>query len=696
MIALASQIAGCQPSNPFFENYNTPFETPSFNSIELEHYKPAFEKGIEQARENIAKITSNTQEPTFENTIVALENSQPLLTKVANVFYNLNSCHTSDQMEQLSEQIQPMMSELSNDISLDPILFQRVKTVYDNRSNLDLSAEQYALLENTYKGFARSGAELSEQDKQTFRQLSTELAGLTIKFSQNVLAATNAFTIDIAPEDSVKVADLPDFVKETLAADAKQKGLEGWSISLQYPSFGPFMTYSSNRELKELLWRKYNSRANEDNEQNNTQIVKRIAELRLKLAQLMGFNTYADYVLEERMAESATNVNDFLEQLYVASRQYAIDDFEAVKDFAISQGFDQEFSPWDFGYWSEKYKTAKYALNDELVKPYLKLENVKNAIFLLAEKLYGLQFKPTKDIEVYHPDVETFEVYDSQDRFMAIFYMDFFPRESKRAGAWMTSFRDLYKDENGKEIRPLVSICTNFTKPTETSPSLLTFYEFTTLLHEFGHALHGILAEGEYASTTGTNVYRDFVELPSQLLENWATEKEFLDLWAVHYQTGEKMPEELIEKIINSKNFLAGYANMRQLTFAVNDMAWHSISEPVSMGVEEFENNATKDLRLHFPSYDGMSVSTAFSHIFAGGYAAGYYSYKWAEVLEADAFSLFKEKGIFNKEVAESFRANILSKGGSEHPMKLYTDFRGHKPDINALLIKMGINIAEK
>lgn len=686
MAALSAALVACTNSNPFLSEYNTPFDTPRFEDIKLEHYKPAFEKGVEQARENIDKITSNTAEATFENTIVALENSQELLGKVASVFYNLHSCLTSDEMDVIAEQIQPMMSELSNDISLNPELFARIKYVYENAPRESLTTEQITLLDDTYKGFARGGANLSDEHKQKRRELTKELGLLNLSFSKNVLAETNAFSIDIPTADSALVEELPSFVKDILAGEAKEKGFEGWTITLQHHCFGPFMNYSSNRELKKTLWEKYNSRANQDNENSNQENIKRIAEIRLELAKLLGYATYADYVIENRMAESSANVFSFLDELLTATKELALQDFNTIKDYATEQGFEGEFSPWDFGYWSEKYKTAKYALNDDLIKPYLQLDTVKQAVFMLAERMYGLKFIANKEIQVYHPEVEVYEVYDANDRFMAILYMDFFPRESKSAGAWMTSFRDLETKGDGTQVRPLISICTNFTKPTENSPSLLTFNELTTLLHEFGHALHGILAEGTYASTTGTSVYHDFVELPSQIMENWASEKEYLDLWAKHYQTGEKMPEDLIEKIIKSKNYLAGYANIRQLNFALTDLAWHSITEPIEVSVEEFEAAATSRTSLFFPSYEGMSFSTSFSHIFAGGYAAGYYGYKWSEVLAADAFSVFKQRGVMNSEVASEFRDKLLSKGGTDHPMKLYVDFTGHKPSVDALL----------
>lgn len=687
-----------QDNNPLLAAYGTPFDTPPFDRIKPEHYEPAFRAAIEEARAEIDAITENGSQATFENTIEALEYSGKRLSDISNIFYNLTSAETNDALEAIAECIQPEMTAFSNDVSLNEKLFGRVREVYESRDTLALNKEQAMLLEKTYKRFARNGAALSPDKKDIYRRLTNELAENTLKFGQNVLAATNAYSYHISPDRKHVVKELPGFVRETMAYDAKQRGLDGWLVTLHAPSLHPFLSYSSNREIKEEVWRKSASRAF-GGEHDNSQIVKRIVELRHEIAVLLGYGTFADYVLEERMAENAGTVNTFLRELLDASKKYAEEEYRAIEDFASDMAADKilesnvkvELKPWDWAYFSEKYKNMKYALNEELVKPYLKLENVEKGVFMLAEKLFDLSFTENKEIPVYHPDVKTYEVRDKRSgKFMAVLYVDFFPREGKRNGAWMTSFREMYTNVAGEEVRPLVSLCCNFTKPTETSPSLLTFDEFTTFLHEFGHGLHGILAEGRYPSLTGTNVYRDFVELPSQLLENWATEKEFLDMFAVHYKTGEPMPQELVDKIIASKTFLAAYANVRQLSFGMSDMAWHSITGHVEMGVDEFENVATRPTRL-YPPVEGTCMSTSFSHIFAGGYAAGYYSYKWAEVLEADAFSLFKEKGIFDREVAGSLRENILSKGGSEHPMTLYVRFRGHKPDVDALLTKMGV-----
>ena len=682
-------LAACQKkkvetANPFFEEWTTPYGVPPFDRIRPEHFLPAFERGMSLHNAEIDAIVNNPRKPTFGNTIVALERQGELLNRIAGLFFNLLEADTSDEMQEIAQRVQPKLTELSNDISLNPELFARVKQVYEHPGRL--RKEDRKLLEDTYQSFARSGAALSDADKELYRKYTSELSGLTLRFGQNALAATNAFTLNIT--DPKVVAELPAFVREGMAAEAKARGEKGWTVTLQHPSYLPFMTYSSNRELKEKLWKASNSRAL-GGEFDNTEIVKKIANTRLKIANLLGYKCYADYVLERRMAENTKTVNDFLAELLAATKSYADADYRTVSDYAATLGFKGQLMPWDWSYYTEKYKDEKYALNDELVKPYLKLENVKKGVFMLANKLYGLNFTPDDKIEVYHPDVTAYDVTDADGRFMAVLYLDFFPRESKRSGAWMTEFRGT-KIEDGKEIRPLVSLVMNFTKPSETAPSLLTFDELETFLHEFGHALHGMLGEGKYESQTGTNVYRDFVELPSQLMENWATEKEFLDLWAVHYETGEPMPAEIVDRIVAAQNYLAAYANVRQLSFGMTDMAWHTLTEPFEGDVEQFEAVSMAPTQV-LPVVPGTAMAPAFGHIFSGGYAAGYYGYKWAEVLEADAFSLFKEKGIFNREAASSFRENVLAKGGTEHPMELYVRFRGHKPETRALIEKMGL-----
>ena len=675
-------------NNPLVQEWDTPYQTPPFSKIELKHYEPAIDYAIELNRADIDAIVNNPEAPTFENTIVAMERAGELLNRVTGVFFVLNNCDTKDQMQEIANNVTPKLTELGNDVSLNPELFKRVKAVYEQyeRGELELDQEDKMLLEETYKGFARSGALLEGEQQELYRQYTTELAQLTLKFGQNALAATNAFTLNIT--DEAKVAELPDFVKEGLAADAQARGEQGWTVTLQAPSYGPFMTYSSQRDLKEQLYRAYNTRGI-GGESDNLEVIRRITELRLKVAQLLGYNCYADYVLEEKMAENTATVNGFLAELCDATFDYAKKDVQAVTEFAKTLGFEGELMPWDWGYYNEKYKEAKYSINDEQIKPYLELSKAKEAVFMLAGKLYGLTFTQVDNIETYHPEATVYEVKDANDKLMAILYLDFFPRESKRAGAWMTEFRGV-KTVDGVEQRPLVQLVMNFTKPTENTPSLLTFDEFTTFLHEFGHGLHGILAVGKYESINGTSVKRDFVELPSQIMENWATEKEFLDLWAKHYQTGEAMPAELIEKLVASKNYLAAYFNVRQLSFGMLDMAWHTITEPYAGDVLAFEQKAVASTQV-LPMVDGTAMGPAFTHIFSGGYATGYYGYKWAEVLAADAYSYFEEKGIFSEEVATKFRKEVLEQGGHKHPMELYQNFRGHKPQTKALIDQMNL-----
>lgn len=680
-----AQLPEIDTNNPLLSAWDTPYETPPFDAIQLADYMPAFETAIACSRAEVEAIVNNPAKPTFKNTIVPLERQGALLNRIAGIFFNLLEADASDEMQQIALEVQPMLTELSNDISLNPELFARVKAVYEH-PGWGLTKEDKKLLEDTYKGFARGGAALSDADKELYRQYTSELSALTLQFGQNSLAATNAFTLNIT--DPKVVAELPGFVKEGMAAEAKARGEKGWTVTLQYPSYIPFMTYSSNRELKEKLWRASSSKAL-GGEFDNTENIKKIVNLRLKIANLLGFDSYADYVLEERMAENAATVNAFLKELLDETKTYADKDYKTVSNYAASLGFEGRLMPWDWAYHTEKYKDEKYALSDEVVKPYFKLENVKKGVFLLANKLYGLNFTPDPNIQVYHPDVTAYDVTDEQGNFVAVLYLDFFPRASKRAGAWMTEFRGT-KVVDGKETRPLVSLVMNFTKPTETTPSLLTFDEVETFLHEFGHSLHGMLGKGTYESLTGTNVYRDFVELPSQIMENWATEKEFLDLWAVHYETGEPIPAEIVERIVAAQNYLAAYSNVRQLSFGISDMAWHSLTKPFEGDVEVFEVEAMAPTQV-MPVVAGTAMAPSFTHIFSGGYAAGYYGYKWAEVLEADAYSLFKEKGIFNREVSDSFRENILSKGGTEHPMTLYVAFRGHKPETKALIDKMNL-----
>lgn len=680
-----AQLPEIDTANPLLAEWNTPFETPPFDSIRAEHYRTAFETAIACSRAEVEAIAQNPAKPTFRNTIVALERQGALLDRVQGLFFNLLEADGTEEMQQIALDVQPALTALNNDISLNAELFDRVRRVYEHPGR-GLSAEDRRLLEKTYRDFARGGAALSPEDKELYRRYTSELDSLTLQFGQNTLAATNAFTLHIT--DPAQVAELPHSLREALAAEAESRGLGGWVVTLQAPSYMPFMNYSSNRELKERLWRAYNSRAL-GGEYDNTRLVRRITELRLRIAQLLGYETYADYVLEERMAGSRERVDDFLRELLDRTKKYADRDYETVSAYAASLGFEGPLMPWDWGYYSEKYRKEHYDLDDETVKPYFSLDSVRNGIFRLANRLYGIHFAPAEGVEVYHPDVTAYDVTDADGSHLAVLYLDPFPRATKRGGAWMTEFRGA-KREGGREVRPLVSLVMNFTKPSATKPSLLTFTEFSTFLHEFGHALHGMFGQGEYESINGTNVYRDFVELPSQIMENWATEKEFLDQWACHYETGEPIPADIVARIEESQHYLAAYANVRQLSFGLTDMAWHSLKEPYDGDIEIFEREAMAPAQI-LPVVEGTALTPSFNHVFAGGYAAGYYGYKWAEVLEADAFSLFRERGIFDRATAQSFRDRILSQGGHEHPMKLYVDFRGHEPQTEALIEKMGL-----
>lgn len=664
-----------------------PYGAPAFDKIRNEHYLPAFKAGIEEAKAEIDSIVSNPAEPDFENTIEALEYSGQTLNRVSGIFYNLMEADTDDEMQAIAEEIAPMMTEYSMYISLNKPLFERVKAVYMKKDSLDLAQDQKKLLENTYESFARNGANLSDEDKETYSKYAEELSLATLQFSKNVLASTNAYTLHIT--DSTDLAGLPQYVVDMAAMYAKEKGLDGWVVTLDYPSFGPFMKYSENRELRKDVYMAYLTRS-VGGEFDNTEIVKKIVDLRIKMSKLLGYETYADYALENKMAKDPETVNAFLKELLEPTMPFAKQEIADILEFAKENGYeDSELKSWDFSYWSEKYREAKFNLNEEQLKPYFRLENCIAAVFDLANRLYGLTFTEIHDVPVYHKDVKVYDVKDADGRHMALFYADFFPRASKSGGAWMTAFREqcIY---NGVEERPFISIVTNFTKPTENAPSLLTHGEFVTFLHEFGHSLHGILAEGRYPSLTGTSVPRDFVELPSQIMENWAYEPEYLDTFAKDYRTGEVIPDSLITKIVASKNYLAGYSQVGQLRYGIMDMAWHTLTAVPEESTVDFEKETVAPISI-IPAAPGTAFSPTFSHIFAGGYAAGYYSYKWAEVLEADAFSLFKEKGIFNKEVAGSFRENILSKGGSEDVAVLYKRFRGHNPEPEALMEKLGL-----
>ena len=682
------EAAKIEAENPLVKQWNTPFQTPPFNSIKTEHYKSAMLYAIEQAKQEVNAIIVNRARPDFENTIVALERAGGLLNRISGVFFNINECMTSDQLQQIYMEIIPDLTAYGNDVSMNPLLFAKVKEVYDQRDDIALTTEQRMLLEKTYKSFIRSGALLEGAAKEEYRKVSEELSMLTNQYQMNVLAEQNAFFLNITNKKDL--AGLPDYVIAAAREEAKARKQKGWTFTLQYPSFSPFMQYADNRDLREKMWRASAFEANNNNDKDNKEIARKIANLRLRMAQLLGYSSYAEYALEERMAQNPQTVNKFINDLFEASMPFAEKEMKEVQDYANAHGFVGQIQRWDFSYWSEKLKNDKYAMDPSMFKPYFKLENVKKGVFDLADRLYNIEFRENNQIEKYHPDVTVYEVYDKADgKFLAVLYMDFFPRESKRSGAWMTAFREQYIDENGNDVRPLIQLVCNFTKPTSKEPSLLTFDEVNTFLHEFGHCLHGIFASGTYQSISGTSVYRDFVELPSQIMENFATEKEFLDMFAVHYKTGEKIPQELIDKLIASQRYLAGYMSVRQLSFGMIDMAWHTITSPYTGDVIAMEKNAIAKTEL-MPVVENSVMTTSFGHIFAGGYAAGYYGYKWAEVLDADAFAAFKEKGIFNREVSTSFRKNILSQGGKKHPMELYKAFRGHEPTNEALLRRCG------
>ena len=676
-----------ETQNPFFTAYHTPHQTAPFHLIKMEHYEPAILQGMEEQNKEIEAIISNPEEPTFANTIVAVEKLGNVLNRVSTVFGNLMSAETCDEMEALAEKLMPMLTEHSNNITLNEALFARIDHVYTSPEKTTLSVEENALLENTYRSFVRCGAKLSGEDKEKFRSISTTLSLNTLKFSQNRLKETNSFELILNEE---QLSGLPQSAIEAYAQTAKEKRKEGYIVTLSAPSFGPFMKYSTCRELRKQLYTAYHTQCTHDNEFNNLDIVKTLVNLRLQHAQLLGYPTVADYTLTRRMAENSTNVYRLLHQLLEAYKPTALHELEEVKAIAKEmEGEDFEMQPWDFSYYVEKLKEKKFNFNEESLRPYFELSQVIEGVFGLATRLYGITFQENKDIPVYHTDVKAYEVFDKDGKFLAVLYADFHPRAGKRSGAWMTSYKEQWKDENGNS-RPHVSVTMNFTKPSADKPALLTFSEVNTFLHEFGHALHGMFADTTYQSLSGTNVYWDFVELPSQFMENFAIEKEFLNTFAKHYQTGETLPEELIQRIVESSNFMVAYACLRQLSFGLLDMAWYTRTEPFEGDVRAYEEEAWKETQI-LPNIPEACMTVQFSHIMAGGYAAGYYSYKWAEVLDADAFSLFKEKGIFNTETANSFREHVLSKGGTEHPMILYKRFRGQEPGIEALLKRNGI-----
>ncbi len=670
-------------NNPLLQ----PFNTAPFSKIKNEHFLPAISKLIAETKAEIDEITSNSEAPIFKNTVEALENTGEQLDRATSIFFNLNSAETNDEIQKIAQEVSPMLTEFSNDMLLNETLFEKIKTVYNQKDSLNLSEEQHMLLDKKYKAFSRNGANLSEEKKTQLRKIDAELSKLKLSFGENVLAETNKFELHITNEKDL--SGLPEGVIEAAAQTAEEKGKEGWVFTLDYPSYVPFMTYADNRELRKKLAIAFGAKGFHNDALDNQQNVLQIANLRHQRANLLGYNSHAHFVLEERMAETPEKVKSFLNELLEKAKPAAQKEFDELTAFAKELDGIDHLEKWDGAYYSEKLKQKLFNLDDEKLKPYFELKNVINGVFTVAEKLYGLHFEEVQNIDKYHADVKTYEVKDDEGELVAIFYADFHPRAGKRNGAWMTSYKP-QQIRDGKNERPHISIVCNFTKPTASKPSLLTFNEVTTLFHEFGHALHGMLANTHYPSLSGTSVYWDFVELPSQILENWCYEKETLELFATHYKTGEVIPMEYVEKIKESATFLEGMATLRQLSFGMLDMAWHGQDPSGIKDVKAFEVAAFDDTQL-YPDVKENCMSTSFSHIFQGGYSAGYYSYKWAEVLDADAFALFKQEGIFNKKVADRFKGFVLSQGGTMDPMELYIKFRGQKPDPEALLKRAGL-----
>ncbi|NVJ87055.1 MAG: M3 family metallopeptidase [Algoriphagus sp.] len=674
-------------SNPLLEKFSNPFETAPFDQLKNEHFLPAVKEAIQLAKQDIEKIKSNPI-PTFENTIEALDQAGDKLNVISAIFFNLNSAETNEEIQKLARDISPLLTEHSNDILLDQELFARVAQIFEQKGELKLDSEQQTLLEKTYKAFVRNGAKLSESDASKLRAIDQELAQLSLKFGEHVLAETNRFVHFVDQESDVE--GLPESIKEAAAQTAEEKGKPGqWAFTLAFPSYIPAMTYLKNRELRKTLFLAYNTKSCKGDELDNQEIIKEILELRYERAKLLGYASHAQFVLEERMAKSPEEVLQFLDDLLEKAKPKAEKEVAELTAFAKNLDGIEQLERWDFAYYSELLKKEKYELDDEILRPYFQLEHVIQGVFETAGKLYGLKFSPNKEIPVYHPDVTAYEVKDENGNHVAVFYADFFPRAGKRNGAWMTSFKGQFQLQ-GKDHRPHISIVCNFTKPTKTKPSLLTFNEVTTLFHEFGHALHGMLAKTKYQSLSGTSVFWDFVELPSQIFENWCYEKECLDLFAKHYETGERIPLDLIERIKKAANFQQGYQTVRQISFGLLDMAYHKGNPAAITNLFEFERKVMEKTDL-LPRVADTLMSTSFSHIFQGGYAAGYYSYKWAEVLDADAFEMFLENGIFDPVTAHSFEKNILSAGGTEHPSILYKRFRGREPKSEALLRRAGL-----
>lgn len=683
--------------NPFFEDYGTPHNAVPFDKIKISDFEEAFMEGIRRDKESLDKIINNPDKPTFDNTIIFNDESKPdhyydLLDRVCNVFYNLHSAETSDELDALAEKMQPILTQHANDMRLNEKMFERIKAVHLHHRRL--TAEEKQLLDSCYDGLVRSGALLDEAGKAKLRQLTEEMGMLTLQFQQNMLKENKAFTLHITDENDL--SGLPDTAREAAAQAAKETGKDGWIFTLDFPSYGPFMSHADNRELRRQMYMAKNTICTKDNSENNLEICKRIVNLRREVAQLLGFKTYADYILKHRMATNVRNVYKLLDQLIDAYKPTAEKEREEVKKLAAKmEGKDFKMEAWDSAYYSHKLQLKKYNIDAEMLRPYLELSKVIDGVFGLATRLYGITFRENKDIPVYHPDVKAYEVFDKDGEYLALFYADFHPRKGKQSGAWMTEFQGQWITRKGKNVRPHVSLVMNLTKPTADKPALLTLGEVETFLHEFGHALHGMFANTRFESLSGTNVWWDFVELPSQFMENFAVEQEFLRTFAFHYQTGEPMPEELIDRIKKSRNFGAATACLRQVSFGLLDMAYYTKRDVFDENIMEFEKKAWKKAILGKQRTD-TCMTVQFGHIMAGGYAAGYYSYKWAEVLDADAFSIFKKEGIFNQTTAQRFRDCILSKGGTEHPMTLYKRFRGSEPTIDALLKRDGIRSRRK
>ena len=687
MLIFACSTEKKENMNPFFTEWKTPFKAVPFDQIQPEHFMPAIDSALALAKEEVDAVINNTDAPTFENTILALENSGAKLNQVASVLFALNGSETNDEIQRVVQEVSPKLTQFSNYVSLNDTLFHKVKEVYNTTDRSNLTQEQLTLLDKSYKNFIRNGADLQPEAKGRYEEITTELSKLSVQFQQNSLAETNNTSIHIA--DSTRLSGIPEGTIQAAAEEAKSHEKDGYIFTIFYPVYRDVMTYADDRDLRKEMFVAYRSKGNNDNEFNNADIVKQIVNLRLELAQLLGFDSYAAYVLERRMAETPDRVNSFMDQLLEAALPKAKQEVAEVEEFAHRSGLVGPLQRWDWSYYSEKLKKEKFNVNEEMVKPYFAVDNVVNGMLDLAKSLYGISFKERKDIPVYHPDVKVFEVLDENNDYLALLYMDFYPRKGKRSGAWATSFVDQHIAD-GKDVRPHSQIVFNFPAPTADKPSLLSYDDVHTALHEFGHSLHAMLSQVTYSSLSGTSVYWDFVELPSQIMENWTEQKEWLQKIAHHYQTGDPMPEDILNNLLNARNFNAGNFYTGQLAFGLTDMGWHSLTTPYNGSIEELEKVASGQAML-LPDVEGVVFSTSFGHLFSGGYAAGYYGYAWAEVLDKDAFSLFLENGIFDTKTAASFRENILSKGGTEHPMELYIRFRGKEPSIDALLESAGL-----